>query len=101
MDDNYVLNTGKAIVRRLRQTGPIEVPAIIVAGHAPLTWGRDVFEAARHAVILESAAKLAYLTMSLNGQCRGLQPTPLDLHFNRKHGSRVWSKKKAMRRCLP
>jgi len=37
---DYVLNTGKAIVRRFSGLDPMAVPAALVAGHAPFCWGR-------------------------------------------------------------
>ena len=35
---------------------PLAVPAVLVHGHAPFTWGSSATEAAYHAVILEEVA---------------------------------------------
>lgn len=83
---DYVLNTGVAITRRLQGLDPLAVPGILVRGHAPFTWGRTAMDAAHHAVILESVARMAYYTTTLNSACRGISPALLDRHHFRKHG---------------
>jgi L-ribulose-5-phosphate 4-epimerase len=85
--DEYVRNTGKAIVQRFRDLDPGAVPAVLVAGHAPFTWGKDVAEAAYHAVVLESVAKMAFYTTTLNPVCKGISQALQDRHYFRKHGA--------------
>jgi L-ribulose-5-phosphate 4-epimerase len=83
---DYVLNTGRAIVRRFRNLDPQAVPGVLVAGHAPFTWGEDPMEAAYHAVVLEFVARMAFTTATLNPQYRGVSQALLDRHYFRKHG---------------
>lgn len=85
----YVLNTGKAILRRFRDLDPLAIPAVLVAGHAPFTWGRDAIEAAYHAVVLEAVARMAFYTTTLNPQCPGVSQALLDRHYFRKHGAKA------------
>ncbi|HEY1808018.1 MAG TPA: L-ribulose-5-phosphate 4-epimerase [Acidobacteriaceae bacterium] len=84
---NYVLNTGKAIVRRFRSLDPEAIPGVLVAGHAPFVWGKDAMEAAYHAVVLEAVARMAWYTATLNPSCRGVSQALLDRHYFRKHGA--------------
>lgn len=86
---DYVLNTGKAIVRRFRKLDSKAVPGVLVAGHAPFTWGSDPMEAAYHAVVLESIARMAFTTATLNPDCRGVSQALLDRHYYRKHGAKA------------
>lgn len=85
----YVLNTGKAIVRRFRNLDPEAVPGVLVAGHAPFAWGKDAMEAAYHAVVLEAVARMAFMTATLNPDCRGVSQALLDRHYFRKHGAKA------------
>ena len=84
--DDYVLNTGKAIVRRFQGLDPAGLPGVLVAGHAPFAWGKSAMEAAYHAVVLESIARMAYYTATLNPECKGISQALLDRHHFRKHG---------------
>ena len=84
--ENYEHNTGIAIERAFRGRDPEQMPAVLVAGHAPFCWGNDVAEAAHHAVILESVARMAYLTISIENAAQPISRALLDKHFFRKHG---------------
>lgn len=86
---DYVLNTGKAIVRRFERLDPNAVPGVLVAGHAPFAWGRDAMDAAYHAVVLEAVARMAFYTATLNPECRGVSQALLDRHYFRKHGAKA------------
>jgi L-ribulose-5-phosphate 4-epimerase len=83
---DYVLNTGKAITRIFAERDPLATPAALVAGHAPFVWGRTPQEAAHNAVVLESIARMAYLTATLNNSYEGVSQALLDAHHFRKHG---------------
>ena len=89
IDGDYVLNTGKAIVRRFRDLDPAATPAVLVAGHAPFAWGRDPMDAAYHAVVLEAVARMAYRTATLNLECAGISQALQDRHYFRKHGAKA------------
>jgi L-ribulose-5-phosphate 4-epimerase len=94
----YVHETGMAIVRRFAATAagsdgparpaidPLAVPACLVAGHGPFTWGRDAHEAAHNAVVLEALARMAYRTLTLKADADGVSQALLDRHYFRKHG---------------
>jgi len=58
--ENYELNTGKVICENVKEF----VPAILVAGHGPFTWGKDAAEAVYHAVVLEAVARMAFHTFN-------------------------------------
>ena len=87
VDADYEGRTGDAIVRRFAGMDPLDIPAVLVAGHAPFTWGETAAEAARHAVILEEVAAIAALTLSIDGECDPLARHVLDKHYFRKHGT--------------
>ena len=84
---DYVHNTGLAITRRFRTLDPEAIPAVLVAGHAPFTWGSSPDEAAHHAVVLEAVAKMAWVTLQLNPGVRPVSQGLLDRHYFRKHGA--------------
>ena len=66
------------------------MPAVLVSGHAPFTWGRSVAEAAHHAVVLEEVAQTALQTLSLNSAAAPIPQALLDKHFFRKHGRNAY-----------
>lgn len=86
----YELNTGHAIIRRFQGLNPLETPAVLVAGHAPFTWGPTPSDAAHMAVIVEELAHLAYLTFAINHDASALGDTLRDKHFLRKHGATAY-----------
>ena len=84
---DYVLNTGVAITRRFQHLDPLAVPAVLVAGHAPFTWGKTPHDAAHNAAVLETVARMAYYTVTLRQSCAGVSQALLDRHYFRKHGA--------------
>jgi L-ribulose-5-phosphate 4-epimerase len=84
---DYVLNTGMAITRRFKGLDPHAIPAVLVAGHAPFCWGKTPLEAAHHAAVLETVARMAYFTATLRQSCKGVSQALLDRHYFRKHGA--------------
>jgi len=86
ISDGYERNTGEVIARRFKGIDPLTSPAVLVANHGPFVWGRDSEEAVHNAVVLEAIARMAYLTVSINGQAEGIDRALHDKHFNRKHG---------------
>jgi len=84
----YELETGRVIIETIRARGidAAAMPAVLVSGHGPFTWGRDVLEAAHNAVVLEEVARIAILSRSV-GAPKGISRQLLDKHFLRKHGS--------------
>jgi len=90
IESDYEKNTGEAICRAFRSIDAESVPAVLVRGHGPFSWGPDVAAAAHNAVILESVARMAFYTAALE-ENTGPLPRPLhDKHFLRKHGSKAY-----------
>jgi L-ribulose-5-phosphate 4-epimerase len=90
IEQGYEENTGYVIARAFQNIDPIEVPAVLVANHAPFTWGLTVGEAAQNAVILEAVAKLAHLSIQIHDEAEPAGRTLHDKHFLRKHGSSAY-----------
>lgn len=84
----YELNTGKVIVECFRGLGldPRTIPGVLVAGHAPFTWGETPEKALENSVVLEFAAALALETWHLRPDTKPIPQCLLDKHFLRKHG---------------
>ena len=87
---DYELETGVAICRTFAKTDPDEIPAVLVAGHAPFCWGASAAEAAHNAVILEYIARMACHTVAINAESRSLGRELHDKHFLRKHGRKAY-----------
>jgi L-ribulose-5-phosphate 4-epimerase len=85
---DYELNTGKVIVERFRKGGlnPDEVPAVLVASHAPFVWGASVKKALENAIALEYVAGMQVEAFQINTKAKAISQTLLDKHFLRKHG---------------
>ena len=86
----YEWNTGEAIARAFRDKDPDVIPAVLVANHGPFAWGKDVTTAAHNAVVLESIARMAYFTTTLNPGMGNISSTLHDRHFLRKHGRNAY-----------
>lgn len=86
VQDAYEANTGHVIIERFKSLSPIEMPGVLVAGHAPFAWGKDAATSVKNAVALEAVAKLALGTRQLNPDAPLLEPYVLDKHYQRKHG---------------
>jgi len=90
IEQAYEENTGHVIARAFQNLDPVEIPAVLVANHAPFTWGLTVGEAAQNAVILEAVAKLAHLSIQIHEEAEPARRTLHDKHFLRKHGSAAY-----------
>jgi L-ribulose-5-phosphate 4-epimerase len=88
--DDYELNTGKVIVRRFGGLDPMQMPAVLVAGHGPFTWGKTPAGAVEAAVVLEEVARMALGTMIINPNQSGISQVLLDKHYLRKHGKNAY-----------
>jgi len=87
VEKDYEINTGRIIVERFEDLDPLAVPAVLVAGHAPFAWGRDVNESLENAIALEAIAEMALATLQLSPDTAGLEDYLLEKHHQRKHGS--------------
>jgi len=90
VEEAYEVNTGHAIVKRFQGMDPLQMPAVLVAGHAPFTWGGSAAEAAHHAVVLEEIAQTALHTLAVNPDAAPISQALLDKHFFRKHGVKAY-----------
>ena len=92
IEGDYELETGKVIVEcfRKREIDPLAVPGVLVAGHAPFTWGATLSKAVENAIVLEFAAKMALHTLALNPDSKPIPAVLLDKHFLRKHGRNAY-----------
>jgi len=86
ISESYEENTGHAIARTFRDIDYAAVPAVLVANHAPFTWGPDAQSSAHNAVILEFVARMAYFTLGINAEAGAIGRALHDKHFLRKHG---------------
>jgi L-ribulose-5-phosphate 4-epimerase len=86
IERDYEEETGVQITDCFKTRDPKEVPMVIVAGHAPFTWGKSGADAVYHAVILEEIARMAYLTKTLQQNTPPLKQAIVDKHYLRKHG---------------
>jgi L-ribulose-5-phosphate 4-epimerase len=86
VQSDYERNTGHVIVERFARLDPLQIPAALVAGHAPFVWGTNVLKAVENAIVLEYVARLASETLKVNPDVTFLRPALLDKHFLRKHG---------------
>ena len=88
--ERYELNTGHVIARRFTGLDPMRMQAVLVAGHAPFTWGKTPAAAAHNAFLLEEVARLAFMTVTINPETRPISASLLDKHFMRKHGPKAY-----------
>jgi len=86
VESEYEANTGVAIIERFEALDPLEMPAVLVAGHAPFTWGRSVQESFDNAVALEAVAEMALVTLRLDAATPTLEEHVSRKHHDRKHG---------------
>lgn len=90
IERDYEEETGVQITDCFKGKSPVETPMVIIAGHAPFTWGKDAAQSVYHAVILEEIAKMAYLTRTLNQGVQPLKQGIMDKHYLRKHGKNAY-----------
>lgn len=90
VEEDYEANTGRVIAERFEGVDPLEVPAVLVAGHAPFTWGRTVGQALENAVALEAIAAMAVATLALDPAAPPLEEHVLQKHYLRKHGKTAY-----------
>ncbi|HEY4054292.1 MAG TPA: L-ribulose-5-phosphate 4-epimerase AraD [Terriglobales bacterium] len=87
IEGEYELNTGAAIVRAFRGKDSRALPGVLVANHGPFVWGPDATTAAHNAAVLESLARMALFTATLNHEAQPISSALHDRHYLRKHGS--------------
>jgi L-ribulose-5-phosphate 4-epimerase len=86
VDEAYEANTGQVIIERFGDLDPAVMPAVLVAGHAPFTWGKGVAESVKNAVALEAVAQMALGVQQIMRHAPALETYVLEKHYQRKHG---------------
>ena len=86
VEEAYELNTGKIIIERFKDLNPMSTPGVLVAGHAPLAFGKNAADSVRNSLILERVAEMALGTFHINGNVEKLPDYISEKHYQRKHG---------------
>jgi L-ribulose-5-phosphate 4-epimerase len=88
IEGDYEYQTGLQIINTLkeRRMKYEDVEMILVGSHAAFTWGKTPEKAVYNSAVLESIAKLAYLTEQLAPGAQRLKDALIKKHFQRKHG---------------
>jgi L-ribulose-5-phosphate 4-epimerase len=81
----YEEETGTVILETL-DGRPVELPGVLVRGHAPFCWAVNAAKAVEAAVTLEEVARLALLSQVLDPDGPALDAWVRDKHHERKHG---------------
>ena len=90
IENNYELNTGKAIVRRFSGMDPMQIPAVLVANHGPFSWGTTAESSVEAMIVLEEIATIALNTITINPKQGRINKTLHDQHYLRKHGKNAY-----------
>ena len=92
IDGDYEHNTGIQILEcfQERDLDPAEVEMLLVANHGPFTWGRDAQQAVYNAIVLETVAHMAYLTLQIDPGALRLKESLIKKHYGRKHGKNAY-----------
>ncbi len=85
-EQEYENNTAAVILELFSDLAPTAMPAVLVAGHAPFTWGASANQAVDHAVALEAVAETAMGTRQINADATELEDYIMNTHYQRKHG---------------
>ena len=88
IEGDYEYKTGFQIMDCLTERGLNyeEVEMILVGNHAPFTWGNTAQKAVYNSAVLESIAKMAFLTTQINAAAPRLKDALIKKHYERKHG---------------
>jgi L-ribulose-5-phosphate 4-epimerase len=92
VEQDYEANTGKVIVEAFR-SGALsaeDIPAVLVANHAPFTWGTDTAHAIENARVLEFVARMEWRGRLLNPDAPRPDAYLVDKHYLRKHGKSAY-----------
>ena len=88
----YEANTGLVIIETFRSLdlAPAAVPAVLVASHAPFTWGQTAGKAIEHARVLEYVARLEWRGRLMEPDAPRPDAYLTDAHYFRKHGAKAY-----------
>lgn len=92
IDADYERNTGLVIIEtfKSKQLDAREIPAVLVAHHAPFAWGPDTAKAIEHAQVLEFVARLEWRGTTMAPDAPQPDRHLVDKHYLRKHGPRAY-----------
>ena len=90
VDEAYEANTGRVIIDRFEELDPVATPGVLVAGHAPFTWGPTAAKSVENAVALEAIAEMALGVSQLTDELPLLESYVTDKHYFRKHGPNAY-----------
>jgi L-ribulose-5-phosphate 4-epimerase len=92
VERDYEVNTGKVIVETFTKgkISPGEVPAVLVANHAPFTWGADASKAIELAEMLEFIARINWRARTIAPDAPKPEQFLIDKHHSRKHGKSAY-----------
>ena len=85
---NYEHNTGVQILDcfRERNLSPRSVEMVLIGNHGPFAWGATAARAVYNSMVLETVARMAYLTLQINPEAPRLKEALIRKHYDRKHG---------------
>ncbi len=92
IDQGYEAQTGHVIIETFEERGldVLAVPGVLLHGHGPFTWGKDVKSAVINSVVLDEVAKMNLFARELNHFAPTLPQRVLDKHYLRKHGKNAY-----------
>ena len=92
IEGDYEYETGFQIMNAFKDKNitPEEVPMVIVANHAPFTWGANVTKAVYHSAVLEEVAKMAWISKTIRPDVPPLKDSLKKKHYERKHGKNAY-----------
>lgn len=87
VEHDYERNLGRVITERFLSIDSSRTCAVLAPGHGPFTWGDTPEAAVEHSVILEELAKMAKLSIDINGGETPVFPEYMaEKHYMRKFG---------------
>ena len=88
----YEYQTGEVIIKTFeeRDVNPMQIPAVLVHSHGPVTRGKNAADAVHNAVVLEECAFMGLFSRQLAPQLPTMQQELLDKHYLRKHGANAY-----------
>ncbi len=89
IEEDYEEQTGYQIIDAFKNQNLSyrEVEMVLIANHAPFTWGKDAEQAVYNSAALEEIARMAYLSLQINSDAPRLKETLIQKHWQRKHGN--------------
>lgn len=90
VEGDYEVETGRQILECFKGRDPLKTPMVLVAGHAPFTWGASPEQAVYNAAVLEEVSRMAFITHTLHPSAERLPESLIRKHYERKHGKSAY-----------